>query len=302
MPLSSIISVYLATCHEQLREEIASFIADEAKTRQRKSKHVGVSALVSRLKRPLGNIIPFEANQIDLDLLQILAYKYDSCLIYSTSSLLNAGALRVSKQDFQYFDHWFDDKASVCDITIVPNCKQEVRKRIAERKQPRLSVEIERSISIKAFFNNTRTKPIKTRRESMSVSLFDPNLPNKTRMHSRSLTARYVYSLQCIELMAATPEAMLQLSAYSADGLWVVVNGDAVSATFPIPDLDDLGSHSSVWTNDWDRLEGYLNGAEGQLLDIPIELAVACAHEFNWFSVGSSIEFTRLLAQEHNNP
>jgi hypothetical protein len=300
IPIQALLGVYLGTQDDGLRDQIARLISREANKARKGRNSQGLVEFEKMLKQPLGTVLPFTASPIDLDLARIFASHTRSGFIYSKDALVSAGAIQISQKGCRYLDQWFDAKSEAPDFTIFPRDVDETRERINNRKPPELRVAVGSVISL-AIHCSEPPLEAKNRNRSantMNVHVFDPRRPRTGAISFQSAWAQYDQGKRCIEIKAATPEAILQLSAYGAEGMWMSASSDTISTCFPIPELDDAEPHTRVWASDWDTLNQYAHCSTKITVSVPLSVAVAGAREFTWFYIGNPPALSRQLALE----
>jgi hypothetical protein len=301
VPARALICCYLATQDDSIRQRIGRLLAREAVKARADKTHAGVQGFRKALRSQIGEIIPFIADKFDVDLAYFFARSASKGYLFSQASLVSAGAARITKNDYQYCDRWFDSTSSAIDFLVIPGQREKLRTAVQAQQRPQLDVVVNDHVSFVIRLATSRDLPRKHQGldYKLDVQLLNPAKARSYPTPYRGIKARYDRETRQIEITASTPESILQLSAYQSEGLWLVATSDVVSAFFPIPALDDPGPHARAWVNDWDVSKSYAWSSSAMTVAVPLDLATHCAREFHWFFVGRDLSLARRIAKEN---
>jgi len=302
IPARALICAHLATQDNSTRQRIEHLFSKEAVDAMKDKKHKGIQTFKKALLSPIGEIIPFTGNNFDIDLAYFFAHSAVNGYLFSKSSLVSAGAARITKTYFEYLDKWFDSSSSDIDFIINPGQREKLRSLIQAQQHLQLDVVVDNNVSFKIHLSKSRNLSEKNSiyDDNLDVQLLDPAKERSYPTPYKGIKARYDKKTNTININASTPEAILQLSAYASEGWWLMATSDDISTCFPIPPLDDPGPHAKVWATDWDVSKSYVWSACELTVATPLDLASRCAQEFHWFFVGQDMPFLRMIVKENS--
>jgi hypothetical protein len=290
----------LATQDEELRGKLGRLFSREGNKAWSDKSHSGVQAFKKSLRRPVGEILPFVASKMDLDLAALMARQFESGLIFSQQSLVHAGAIEITTSGCQYCEEWFSSQKSGSEFRITPNEAVVLQARVKGRQPPVVEVAIGEEIHLLVRLSGALPQEAKAKRSTneLQVQFFDPRKLRANTSVLRGVTAKYDRDRYCIDINVSTPEAILQLSAYASEGLWLLVVSDSVAACLKIPPLDEPGPHRTVWATEGDDEGTYVWTSKPTTISISMDLAAQCAKEFHWFYFNRDLSLVRRIAKE----
>jgi len=298
VPLKALICVYLTVEDVDIKNAIEEAIISDSVKRVKKKSSPGLKALRKGIKDRVGEILPFEIGAFEEAIANIIAsdiptkYRRDPDplgYIFGSSSIINAGAFRVTNQSATYLDTWFDeDKSDEVYFRLFPNEKNQLRKSIEKlngnpaRVSVKISDRIQMVLHLPGRLSLGDLQLFKSSQGRWSVSLIDPDSA-KCNTPARGLSFKYNSDAHAIEIEASQPEIILQLSAAASEKRWMLLSLGEFAAFFTVPELDEDSGDIPVWTTSWDQTDEYLWTKSSYFVQIDQALIIKCCRRFHWF-------------------